>query len=36
MKREDLKAKGLTTEQIDFVKAENGKEIKPLKEERDS
>ena len=28
MKREDLTAKGLTTEQIDFVMAEYGKEIK--------
>ena len=27
MKREDLKAKGLTDEQIDYVMAENGKEI---------
>lgn len=36
MKREDLTAKGLTTEQIDFVMAEYGKEINPLKAERDS
>jgi hypothetical protein len=27
MKREDLKAKGLTDEQIDFVMAENGKDV---------
>lgn len=27
MKREDLKAKGLTDEQIDFIMAENGKDI---------
>lgn len=36
MKREDLTAKGLTTEQIDFVMAEYGKEINPLKAEKDS
>ena len=28
MKTEDLKEKGLTQEQIDFVMAENGKDIK--------
>lgn len=32
MKREDLKAKGLTDEQIDFVMAENGKDINALKD----
>lgn len=31
MKREDLKAKGLTDEQIDFVMAENGKDIESHK-----
>lgn len=31
MKREDLKAKGLTDEQIDFVMAENGKDINTSK-----
>lgn len=31
MKTEDLKAKGLTQEQIDFVMAENGKDITGLK-----
>lgn len=36
MKREDLTAKGLTAEQIDYVMAEYGKELNPLKAERDS
>lgn len=36
MKTEDLKAKGLTQEQIDFVMAEYGKEYNPLVAERDS
>lgn len=33
MKKEDLKAKGLSDEQIDFVMAENGKDIKNLQDE---
>ena len=36
MKREDLTAKGLTAEQVDYVMAEYGKELNPLKAERDS
>ena len=36
MRREDLTAKGLTAEQVDFVMAEYGKELNPLKAERDS
>ena len=36
MKREDLTAKGLTQEQVDYVMAEYGKELNPLKAERDS
>lgn len=36
MKREDLTAKGLTAEQVDFVMAEYGKELNPMKAERDS
>lgn len=35
MKREELTAKGLTPEQVDFVMAEYGKEINPLIAERD-
>ncbi|MBO5198053.1 MAG: phage scaffolding protein [Lachnospiraceae bacterium] len=35
MKREDLTAKGLTQEQIDFVMAEHGKELNPVIAERD-
>ncbi len=35
MKREELTAKGLTSEQVDFVMAEYGKEINPLIAERD-
>ena len=31
MKREDLKKQGLTDEQIDFVMAENGKDIEKYK-----
>lgn len=31
MKREDLQAKGLTDEQIDFVMSENGKDINSIK-----
>lgn len=31
MKREDLQAKGLTDEQIDFVMAENGKDVEKVK-----
>ena len=33
MKTEDLKAQGLTEEQINFVLGENGKDIKALREE---
>lgn len=33
MKTEDLKAKGLTDEQVSFVLAENGKDIKALQDE---
>ena len=33
MKTEDLKAKGLTEDQISFVLAENGKDIKTLQDE---
>ena len=33
MKTEDLKAQGLTEEQINFVMAENGKDLKALQEE---
>ena len=36
MKREDLTAKGLTAEQVDYVMAEYGKELNPMKAERDS
>ncbi|MDD3253820.1 MAG: phage scaffolding protein [Lachnospiraceae bacterium] len=36
MKREDLAAKGLTPEQVEFVMAEYGKEYNPLVAERDS
>lgn len=36
MKREDLTARGLTAEQVDFVMAEYGKEYNPLLVERDS
>lgn len=36
MKREDLTAKGLTQEQVDFVMAEHGKELNPVIAERDS
>lgn len=36
MKREDLTAKGLTSEQVEFVMSEYGKEFNPLKAERDS
>jgi hypothetical protein len=32
MKREDLKAKGLTDEQIDFIMAENGKDVEAVKQ----
>ena len=31
MKTEDLKEKGLTQEQIDFVMAENGKDVEAVK-----
>ena len=33
MKTEELKAKGLTEEQISFVMAENGKDIKKAKDD---
>lgn len=36
MKREDLTAKGLTPEQVEFVMSEYRKEFNPLKAERDS
>ena len=36
MKTEDLKAKGLTDEQIAFVMAENGKDVKREKDKADS
>lgn len=32
MKREELKAKGMTDEQIDFVMAENGKDVEAVKQ----
>lgn len=36
MKTEELKAQGLTEEQISFVMAENGKDIKKLQKENDN
>ena len=36
MNTDDLKAQGLTQEQIDFVMAEHGKVVNPLKSDRDS
>ena len=36
MNTDDLKAQGLTQEQIDFVMAEHGKVVNPLKSECDS
>lgn len=36
MKTEDLKAHGLTDEQISFVMAENGKDLKKLQKENDT
>lgn len=36
MKTEDLQAQGLTQEQIDFVFAENGKDVNAIKADRDS
>ena len=33
MKTEDLKAQGLSDEQINFVMAENGKDLKTLQDE---
>lgn len=33
MKTEELKSKGLTQEQIDFVMAENGKDLKQLQDD---
>ena len=36
MKTEDLQAKGLTQEQIDYVMAEYGKELNGIKQDRDN
>lgn len=36
MKTEDLQAKGLSQEQIDYVMAEYGKDINGIKQERDT
>ena len=36
MKTEDLQAQGLTQEQIDFVMAENGKDLKKLQKENET
>lgn len=36
MKTEDLQAKGLTQEQVDYVMAEYGKDINGVKQERDA
>lgn len=36
LKTEDLQAQGLTQEQINYVMAEHGKEINPLKSEKDN
>lgn len=36
MKTEELQAKGLTQEQIDFVMAENGKDLKKLQKENEN
>ena len=36
MNTDDLKAQGLTQEQIDFVMAEHGKVVNPLKSDRKS
>ena len=36
MKTEDLQAKGLNQEQIDYVMAEYGKDINGIKQERDT
>ena len=36
MKTEDLQAKGLSQEQIDFVMAEYGKDLNAVKAERDT
>lgn len=36
MRTEDLQAKGLTQEQIDYVMAENGKDLNSVKQERDN
>ena len=36
MKTEDLKEKGLTEEQIAFVMAENGKDLKNLQKENEN
>ena len=36
MKTEDLQAKGLTQERIDYGRAEYGKELKRIKQDRDN
>ena len=36
MKTEDLEKQGLTKEQIDFVMAENGKDLKKVQKENES
>ena len=36
MKTEELKSQGLTEEQISFVMAENGKDLKKLQKENDN
>ena len=36
MKTEDLKAQGLTDEQVNFVMAENGKDLKKLQKENEN
>ena len=36
MKTEDLQAKGLTQEQIDYVMAEYGRELNGVKQDRDN
>ena len=36
MKTEELKAQGLTDEQVNFVMAENGKDLKKLQKENEN
>ena len=36
MKRDDLTAKGLTPEQVEFVMSEYGRELNPIIAERDA